>query len=188
MPKGLPNKIYSGEFKIKVVETKRKENLSFKETARQFEIRSDRQVRNWEHIYLKEGKEALLMERRGRACAEHRHAPESAGHGIRKRYDNSSPGFVAGAAVVSWVFQIDTAVFAPEAASGSLSVIAFWNSRISSRYMLTVYRAFAFSISFFRNVETASGMTKSLLPRPARRSATSRLLEQRRSSSSQREA
>lgn len=74
----------------------------------------------------------------------------------------------AEAAVVSWVFQIDTAVFAPEAASGSLSAIAFWKSRISSRYMFTVYRAFAFSISFFRNVETASGMTKSLLPRPAR--------------------
>ncbi len=54
----------------------------------------------------------------------------------------------AEAAVVSWVFQIDTAVFAPEAASGSLSVIAFWNSRISSRYMFTVYRAFAFSIFF----------------------------------------
>lgn len=41
----------------------------------------------------------------------------------------------AEAAVVSWVFQIDTAVFAPEAASGSLSVIAFWKSRISSRYV-----------------------------------------------------
>jgi len=69
MPKGMPNKIYSGEFKIKVVETMRKENLSFKETARQFEIRSDRQVRNWERIYLEEGREALLVERRGRACS-----------------------------------------------------------------------------------------------------------------------
>ena len=38
MPKGIPNKIYSGEFKIKVIETMRKENLSFKETARRFEI------------------------------------------------------------------------------------------------------------------------------------------------------
>ena len=65
----MPNKIYSGEFKIKVIETMRKENLSFKETARQFGIRSDRQVRNWERIYLEEGKEALLVERRGRACA-----------------------------------------------------------------------------------------------------------------------
>ena len=60
---------------------------------------------------------------------------ESAGHGIKKRYDNSSPGYKAGAAVALWAFQIDTAVFAPEAASGSLSVIAFWNSRISSRYV-----------------------------------------------------
>ena len=51
-------------------------------------------------------------------------------------YDNSSPGYKAGAAVALWAFQIDTAVFAPEAASGSLSVIAFWNSRISSRYII----------------------------------------------------
>ena len=57
----------------------------------------------------------------------HRHTPESPRHGIRKRYDNSGLAFIAEAAVVSWVFQIDTAVFAPEAASGSLSVIAFWN-------------------------------------------------------------
>ena len=64
----MPNKVNSGEFKIRVVETMRKEKLSFKETARQFEIRSDRQVRNWERIYLEEGKEALLAERRGRAC------------------------------------------------------------------------------------------------------------------------
>ncbi len=41
----------------------------------------------------------------------------------------------AEAAVVSWVFQIDTAVSAPEAASGSLSAKAFWKSRISSRYI-----------------------------------------------------
>ena len=30
---------------------------------------------------------------RRRACAEHRHAPESPRHGIRKRYDNSSRGY-----------------------------------------------------------------------------------------------
>lgn len=47
----------------------------------------------------------------------------------------AAPAIKAGAAVVSWVFQIDTAVFAPEAASESLSVIAFRNSRISSRYI-----------------------------------------------------
>ena len=61
--------MYSGEFKIKVVETMRKEHLSYAETIRQFEIRSTTQVRRWERIYLEEGKEALLVERRGRACS-----------------------------------------------------------------------------------------------------------------------
>ena len=66
MPKGIPNKKYTGEFKQMVVETMRKEDLSCKETARRFEIRSDRQVRNWERIYLEEGPEGLYVERRGR--------------------------------------------------------------------------------------------------------------------------
>ena len=47
----------------------RKENLSYKETVRHFGLRSDKQVRMWERIYLEEGKEVLLVERRGRACA-----------------------------------------------------------------------------------------------------------------------
>ena len=68
MPKGIPNKIYSGEFKIKVIETMRKEHLSYAETIRRFEIRSSTQVKRWERIYLEEGKKALLVERRGRAC------------------------------------------------------------------------------------------------------------------------
>lgn len=38
MPKGKPNKRYTPEFKIKVVETMRREQLSYVETARQFEI------------------------------------------------------------------------------------------------------------------------------------------------------
>ena len=38
MPKGQPNKRYTPEFKIKVVETMHNEGLSFKEAARQFEI------------------------------------------------------------------------------------------------------------------------------------------------------
>lgn len=69
MPKGIPNKVYSGEFKIKVVETMRKEHWSYAETIQRFEIRSRTQVKRWERIYLEEGKEALLVERRGRACA-----------------------------------------------------------------------------------------------------------------------
>ena len=48
--------------------------------------------------------------------------------------------------------------------------------------------SFSFLLSFFRNVETASGMTKSLLPRPAKGTSTSRLLERGISPNSQREA
>ena len=63
MPKGIA---YSGEFKQKVLETMKTERLSYKETARQFEI-NDRQVRNWERINLEEGSEGLYVERRGRS-------------------------------------------------------------------------------------------------------------------------
>jgi len=38
MPKGKPNKRYTPEFKIKVVETMHNEELSYREAARQFEI------------------------------------------------------------------------------------------------------------------------------------------------------
>ena len=45
------------------------EHLSCMEAARQFGVKSSTQVERWERIYLEEGKEALLVERRGRACA-----------------------------------------------------------------------------------------------------------------------
>lgn len=67
MPKGQPNKRYTPEFKIKVVETMRDEKLSYKETAREFDIpQGDKTVANWERIYLEEGKDGLYIERRGR--------------------------------------------------------------------------------------------------------------------------
>ena len=65
MPKGKPNKRYTPEFKIKVVETMHKEKLSYRETARQFDIPNSR-VTAWERIYLEEGAEGLYAERRGR--------------------------------------------------------------------------------------------------------------------------
>ena len=40
MPKGVPNKRYTPEFKKLVVETMQQEKLSYRETARQFEINS----------------------------------------------------------------------------------------------------------------------------------------------------
>ena len=65
MPKGKPNKRYTPEFKIKVVETMHREKLSYRETARQFDISNSR-VTAWERIYLEEGADGLYAERRGR--------------------------------------------------------------------------------------------------------------------------
>ena len=66
MPKGKPNKRYTPEFKIKVVETMHREKLSYRETARQFDIRDHDRVAAWERIYLEEGAEGLYIEHRGR--------------------------------------------------------------------------------------------------------------------------
>lgn len=69
MPKGVPNKKYTGEFKQTVVEIMRKENLSYRETAWQFAVPDDKTIAKWERIYLEEGLEGLYVERRGRACS-----------------------------------------------------------------------------------------------------------------------
>ena len=47
----------------------RTEHLSCPEAAKCFGVQNKTQVARWERIYLEEGKEALLVERRGRACA-----------------------------------------------------------------------------------------------------------------------
>ena len=72
MPKGVPNKIYSGQFEVKVVDTMYAEHLSCPEEARRFSIQSETQVARWESIYPEEEKEALHVERRERACAARR--------------------------------------------------------------------------------------------------------------------
>ena len=66
MPKGKPNKRYTGEFKQQVVEAMMKEKLSYCEAARQFDVGDDKRVAAWERIYLEEGPEGLYIERRGR--------------------------------------------------------------------------------------------------------------------------
>ena len=66
MPKGIPNKRYTGEFKQMVVETMQKEGLSYTEAARQFDVCNHDRVVSWERIYLEEGPEGLYIERRGR--------------------------------------------------------------------------------------------------------------------------
>ena len=67
MPKGIPNQLYTGEFKQLVVETMMQEELSYRETAVKFGIGNHSHVAKWERIYLTEGAEGLYIERRGRS-------------------------------------------------------------------------------------------------------------------------
>lgn len=62
MPKGKPNKRYTPEFKIKVVETMHREKLSYRETARQFDISNSR-VTAWDRSVLHRSLKGRDMER-----------------------------------------------------------------------------------------------------------------------------
>lgn len=66
MPKGIADKRYTPEFKKMVIETMREEKLSYRETARRFEINSHHRIQDWERIYLTDGPEGFTVERRGR--------------------------------------------------------------------------------------------------------------------------
>ena len=66
MPKGIPNKRYTAEFKRHVIETMQKEGMSYSETARQFEVKGHHRIQDWERIYLTYGVEGFQIERRGR--------------------------------------------------------------------------------------------------------------------------
>lgn len=67
MPKGVPNKRYTPEFKKHVIETMLEEKLSYRETARRFEVNGHHRIQDWERIYLAEGAEGFAVERRGRS-------------------------------------------------------------------------------------------------------------------------
>lgn len=74
--KGRKNKVYSAEFKISVIMDMREHHLSYNETIRKYwdisrgqEHNYQKQVQRWERIYLEEGAEGLMKERRGRACS-----------------------------------------------------------------------------------------------------------------------
>ena len=49
-----------------MIETMMAEKLSYRETARRFEVSSDTRIKDWERIYLTEGPEGFAVERRGR--------------------------------------------------------------------------------------------------------------------------
>ena len=67
MPKGVPNKRYTPEFKKLVIATMQEEKLSYSETCRRFDVNSRDQIKSWERIYLEEGPEGFAVERRGRS-------------------------------------------------------------------------------------------------------------------------
>lgn len=70
MPKRRKQKVYSGEFKLNVIETMRRDNLGYHETARMFDVASHKSIISWEHIYLEHGSEGLKKDNRGLACEE----------------------------------------------------------------------------------------------------------------------
>lgn len=69
-------KRYSAEFKIGVIMDMREHHLGYRETARKYwgvsrgeDLNYMNNVIRWERIYLEEGVEGLMKERRGRACS-----------------------------------------------------------------------------------------------------------------------
>ena len=68
-------KKYSPEFKIRVIMDMREHHLGYRETIRKYwdtnqgeEENYKNIVKRWERIFLEEGAEGLMKERRGRAC------------------------------------------------------------------------------------------------------------------------
>lgn len=72
--KGSVQKRYSAEFKVSVIMDMRKHHLGYCETARKYDLGDPKlggvvhTLQRWERIYLEEGAEGLMKERRGRAC------------------------------------------------------------------------------------------------------------------------
>ena len=71
--KGSMQQKYSAEFKISVIMDMREHHLSYRETVRKYwedtkgkEPNHIHQVQRWERIYLEEGAQGLMKERRGR--------------------------------------------------------------------------------------------------------------------------
>lgn len=71
--KGQTQKKYSAEFKLCVILDMREHGLSYHETVRKYELGNDESggvrhmVQRWERIYLTEGAEGFMKERRGRS-------------------------------------------------------------------------------------------------------------------------
>ena len=69
------NKVYSAEFKIGVIMDMREHRLGYRETARKYDLVRQSEtaaasmLHRWERIFLEEGAEGLMKERRGRASS-----------------------------------------------------------------------------------------------------------------------
>ena len=71
--KGKIQRKYSPEFKISVIMDMREHKLGYNETIRKYwddglVSNHYKQIKLWERIFLEEGAEGLMKERRGRAC------------------------------------------------------------------------------------------------------------------------
>ena len=74
--RGTIQQKYSAEFKIGVIMDMREHRMGHRETVRKYwdvskgqEANYKNAVQRWERIYLEEGAEGLMKERRGRACS-----------------------------------------------------------------------------------------------------------------------
>ena len=74
--KGTIQQKYSAEFKIGVIIDMREHHMGYRETVRKYwdvskgqEANYKNAVQRWERIYLEEGAEGLMKERRGRVCS-----------------------------------------------------------------------------------------------------------------------
>ena len=71
---GRTNKKYSPDFKISVIMDMRQNHLSYNETMRRYFPEKKSKdfffLKKWDRLFLEEGTEGLMKERRGRACKE----------------------------------------------------------------------------------------------------------------------
>ncbi len=69
--KGTKNRLYSMEFKIAVTEDIRSNHIGYREAARKYGLGDTGgaadMLQRWERVYLEEGAEGLMKERRGRS-------------------------------------------------------------------------------------------------------------------------
>ena len=67
--KGQVYRRYSAEHKLNAIMDMRKHRLGYLETARKYDVPNYRVIQRWERIFLEEGADGLMKERRGKASA-----------------------------------------------------------------------------------------------------------------------